>query len=184
MNYEPDSSYLNGILQTQNPRQFYISSSPALSGYEAEKALDATDSYFHTQTGGVVLWYCVIFTHFFQMKSYTIKSRSIHEHHPKEWKMIGSNNGRKWELIDEQNTTIFDSNRKVVLFNVKHVGTYKYINMTQTATTNNNNVLFAFGSIDFFGRVVFDYNDAKTCKGKRLMSPTANALLFIIITRH
>lgn len=144
-----------------------------------QKALDETDSYFHTQNGEVH-WYCIVFPHFFKIKSYTIKSRIINDHHPKEWKLTGSNDRVNWKLIDEQNTNVFNTIRKTVNFPVKYTGTYRYINMTQTFTTSNDNVIMTFGSIDFFGRIMLNAKgEANTCKHKHSMLLSVHSFIYL-----
>ena len=155
MIYSPDSTKLNGILQRKR-RLFTVFASDYSAGYNPERALNQENSYFHTNYTEALHWYCIKFKSYFNIKSYTIKTRYIYEKHPKEWSVEGSNDFIDWHTIDEKNTDVFVTNNQTENFPVDKPGIYKYIKLTQIKNTSDSSRIFTFGSIDLFGTYIAD----------------------------
>ena len=153
MIYLPDSTKLNGILQRRK-RLFTVFASDFLKGYEPEKALNQENSYFHSNYTAANHWFCVKFKSYFEIKSYTIKTRYTDPYHPKIWKVHGSNDFADWHIVDEKSTNILQYNNQVENFVVDKPGIYKYIKITQIENIGGTSTFFTFGSLDLFGTYI------------------------------
>ena len=150
--YEADETLLNGILQKGDRNLFNVSAASSTACCKPENALNADNTYYHNNYTASN-WYQVTFKEFFLLKSYTFLTRyNINDSHPCEWKVRGSNNGVKWDVIDHVETyELFGLSLKKNFAVTRKIAPYKHIRITQVKSVMGTDSIFTFGALDFFG---------------------------------
>jgi hypothetical protein len=88
---------------------------------------------------------------------YTLKSDGCNGHHLLEWTVAGSRDGVSWDPIDCRKTQELNGNyiTKTFALSTSLSGTpfYRYIRLTQTGKSSNNNDYLMLAVVEFFGRM-------------------------------
>ena len=157
--YKPDNTFLNGILQKGDRTFFSVSAYSTTENYVPENALNTDLTYYHNNYRSPN-WYQVTFKKYFLLKSYTIKTRHVNDDsHPCEWKIIASNDGVQWDEIDHVETYELKGLLRTKNFEItKKIIPYKYIRLVQIKSTNGVDEVFTFGALDFFGTYYHSYS--------------------------
>lgn len=93
--------------------------------------------------------------HLVALTHYTLKSNPIGGNCFRSWIIQGSNNHSQWEVLDQRDTTDLIGGNRVKTYSVQQsTGTfYRYIRMTQTGKTSDDQDYLNLSGIEIFGQL-------------------------------
>lgn len=90
------------------------------------------------------------------MTSYTIRSSPESVYHPKTWRVLGSDDGEKWDILDRQtNNSSLNANSIKQRFKCdQNHSYYRFIRYIQDDSWyGNREYCIGFSCIEFFGSI-------------------------------
>lgn len=135
-NYSQDFSFNNN---TYNPDGYFIPSD-SKNNYLVDKKYEGE-------------WFVMELPQFVVIDGYyIINSKNFPNNAPSIFKVYGSTNGVKWDIIDDCNTSAVYSNNKYQKILTKETILYKYVCFTFSQIANNNSGTLKINQIKLLGR--------------------------------
>lgn len=90
-----------------------------------------------------------------QINSYLIKSRDSINRYLKSWKVEISDDGSKWEKIDEKNNNSqLNECNKTQIFNVEMTKPFRFIRIITDKENHYNNNGFSLANLELYGNII------------------------------
>jgi hypothetical protein len=145
--------YTTAFSNPANNSTIITTSSSVQSGHTFSKAFGRNPTVSHTSNGGSQWMEVDFLSRLIKPRYYLIQGRNdFNGHHPRNWKLQGSNNDSTWIDLDTQlnnatitqNTWFYGDVREVNQF-------YRYVRILQTGANSSGDTFLTLGQIEFYG---------------------------------
>ena len=117
--------------------------------------------YWNSKNNSPSRWYQVEFKHFkVFIKGYYFAHNPIH--YMRNWKILGSDNGVDWDILDERILENKPDKTKNV-YECQNPLSRRYIRYQSDSTNFDDNSYITLGSFDLLGSVLWCFNSNKIC---------------------